>query len=98
MNFQLNMKIWLIQCVIEFEFRCSNSSLSSPEISFQYMWGSDEYYYNIDSPFNDVFAFLLNDINIAKLSDGTDVGINSVNDDSNSHLFYNNDVIHLSGG
>ena len=96
--FTVHTHLFLLQCVIEFEFRCSNTSLSSPEISFQYMWGSEEYYYNIDSPFNDVFAFLLNDINIAKLSDGTDVGINSVNDQSNSHLFNGNDVVQLSGG
>ncbi len=87
-----------MQCVIEFEFRCSNSSLSSPEISFQYIWGSEEYHYNIDSPFNDVVAFLLNDVNIAKLSDGKDVGINSVNDRINSHLFHSNEVDDLSKG
>jgi len=56
------------------------------------MWGSEEYHYNIDSPFNDVLAFSLNDINIAKLSDGTNVGINSVNHHNNSLLFISNDV------
>jgi hypothetical protein len=80
----------LIQCVIEFEFRCTNSSLSSPEISFQYIWGSEEYPYNIDTPFNDVFAFFLNNENIAKLSDGTNVGISSVNHHNNSQLFISN--------
>ncbi len=82
----------MIQCVIEFEFRCSNSSLNSPEISFQYMWGSEEYFEYIDSPYNDVFAFFLNNENIAKLSDGTNVGINSVNHHNNSQLFISNDM------
>ena len=43
-------------------------------------------------------GFLLNDKNIAKLSDGTDVGINSVNDCINSHLFHSNEVDDLSVG
>ena len=81
----------LIQCVIEFEFRCTNRSLSSPEISFQYMWGSEEYPNNIDTPFIDVFAFFLNNENIAKLSDGTNVDIRSVNQQNNSQLFISND-------
>jgi hypothetical protein len=55
------------------------------------MWGSEEYPYNIDSPFKDVFAFFLNNENIAKLSDGTNVGIGSVNQLINSQLFISND-------
>ena len=82
--------------MIEFEFRCSNRS--SPEISFQYIWGSEEYYEYVDSPYNDVFAFFLNDENIAKLSDGTNVGINSVNHHNNSILFISNEVNDLSEG
>jgi hypothetical protein len=85
-------RLVLIQCVIEFEFRCSNISLSTPEISFQYIWGSEEYNEYVDSPYNDVFAFFLNNENIAKLSDGTNVGINSVNHHNNSQLFISNDV------
>ncbi len=56
------------------------------------MWGSEEYSENIDSPYNDVFAFFLNNENIAKLSDGTNVGINSVNHHNNSQLFISNDM------
>ena len=94
MNFQLNVKVCFdTQCVIEFEFRCSNISLSSPEISFQYMWGSEEYNEYVGSPnYHDVFAFFLNNENIAKLSDGTNVGINSVNHRNNSQLFISNDM------
>ena len=91
-------RLVLIQCVIEFQLQCSNSSLSSPEISFQYIWGSEEYYEYVDSPYNDVFAFFLNDENIATLSDGTNVGINSVNRHNNSQLFISNDADDPSGG
>jgi hypothetical protein len=79
-----------MQCVIEFEFRCENKSLSSPDISFQYMWASEEYFEFFDPLFIDRFALFLNGENIAKLSDGTDVGILSLNDHNNSHLFNGN--------
>ncbi len=95
---QLKKQFVLIQCSIEFEFQCSNSNLSYPEISFQYIWGSEEYYEYVDSPYNDVFAFFLNNENIAKLSDGTNVGINSVNNYTNSQLFISNDLNDPSEG
>ena len=37
-------------CVIEFEFRCADENLvSAPEVSFRYVWGSDEYYEYVNS-------------------------------------------------
>ena len=87
-----------MQCVIEFEFLCTNDSLNPPELSFQYIWGSDEYYEYVNSAFNDAFAFFLNGNNIAKLPDGGDVAINSVNYNTNSHLFNSNDASEPSVG
>lgn len=37
-------------CYIEFEFQC-NSEFA--EISFNYVWGSDEYEEYVDEPYND---------------------------------------------
>ena len=37
-------------CVLQFEFRCANQDLvSEPEVSFRYVWGSDEYYEYVNS-------------------------------------------------
>ena len=37
-------------CVIEFEFRCADENLVSvPEVSFRYVWGSEEYYEYVNS-------------------------------------------------
>ena len=37
-------------CVIEFEFRCANQELvGEPQVSFGYIWGSDEYYEYVNS-------------------------------------------------
>ncbi len=81
----------LFQCTVEFEFQCINNSARFLEIGFQYKWGSKEYAENINSEYSDVFAFFLNGVNIAKLTDGTDVGVSSVNYHNNSHLFNGND-------
>ena len=87
-----------MQCVIEFEFQCANDSLNGPEVSFQYIWGSDEYYEYVNTPFNDGFAFFLNGENIAKLPDDTNVAISSVNFEKNSQLFNGNDASEPSMG
>ena len=71
--------------------------MNSPQISFEYMFGSDEYYEYIGSAFNDAFAFFLNGENIALLPDGTPVAINSVNPMNNSELYHENDVSEPSG-
>ncbi len=79
-------------CTIEFEFRCAEDMVSSPEVSFNYMFGSDEYYEYVDSAFNDAFAFFVNGQNIALLPDGvTPVTINNVNYQQNSQYFNCND-------
>ena len=88
-------------CVIEFEFQCSddsNTPLNDPQVSFDYIFGSEEYYEYVNSDFNDAFAFFLNGENIAKLPDGTtEVTINTVNYDTNEQYFIGNDVSEANG-
>ncbi|KAL9184816.1 LOW QUALITY PROTEIN: hypothetical protein ACHAXT_002593 [Thalassiosira profunda] len=83
-------------CVIEFEFRCPHDEME-PTVSFNWMFGSDEYYEYVDSPFNDAFAFFMNGENIAKLPDGTVVSINTVNADDNAEYFTGNDYSEPGG-
>jgi hypothetical protein len=60
---------------LEFDFTPENDV-----ISFQYVFASDEYNDFVGSPFNDVFAFFLNGVNLA-LVPGTSVAVsvNTVN-------------------
>jgi hypothetical protein len=59
------------------------------------MFGSEEYYEYVDSPFNDAFALLLNNVNIATIptsESGTNVvSINNVNYHLNKQYFHGND-------
>jgi hypothetical protein len=59
---------------------------------FEYIFGSDEYTDFVDTEFNDSFAFFLNGVNIATLSNGVTVEINSVNQITSSEFFRNNDI------
>src|SRR6185436_9045314 len=66
--------------ILEFDFVCDNPTA----ISFQYVFGSEEYNEWVGSPFNDVFGFFLNGVNIATVpticsSGGIPVAINNVN-------------------
>ncbi|MDM7914196.1 MAG: choice-of-anchor L domain-containing protein [Candidatus Eisenbacteria bacterium] len=66
--------------ILEFDFTCD----SVQEVVFQYVFGSEEYNEYVDSPFNDVFGFFLNGVNIAVAplgcSDaGSPVSINHLN-------------------
>jgi hypothetical protein len=72
------------------------------EVSFDYIFGSDEYPEYVHSSFNDVFAFFLNGKNIALLpnngddngsSNNTAVSINTVNAQVNSQYFHENTYI-----
>jgi hypothetical protein len=63
----------------------------SNTVSFQFVFGSEEYNEFVNSQYNDAFAFFLNGVNIA-LIPGTSapVTINSVNAGSNSAYFTDN--------
>jgi hypothetical protein len=66
--------------ILEFDFTCDNPTV----VSFQYVFGSEEYNEWVGSPFNDVFGFFLNGANIAVVpagcsSAGIPVAINNVN-------------------
>ena len=66
--------------ILEFDFTCANPTA----ITFQYVFASEEYNEWVGSPFNDVFGFFLNGVNIATApaicsSGGIPVAINNVN-------------------
>jgi hypothetical protein len=81
-------------CYIEFDFKCPGEGYV-PQVSFKYMFGSEEYYEYVDSVYNDAFALLLNGVNIARLptteSDSDVVSINNVNYHMNRQYFHGND-------
>ncbi|MFA4836267.1 MAG: choice-of-anchor L domain-containing protein [Dehalococcoidia bacterium] len=60
-------------------------------ITFQYVFGSDEYNEYVGSQYNDIFVFFVNGVNRA-LIPGTDipVAINNINNDSNSTYYFDN--------
>ena len=72
--------------VIEFDFIPENDF-----VSFQYVFGSEEYLEYVGSSFNDVFAFFVNGVNYALLPNGDVVSINKVNTLLNSEYYVDND-------
>ncbi|MCK6457655.1 MAG: choice-of-anchor L domain-containing protein [Phycisphaerae bacterium] len=91
-------------CVLEFDFVCTGTQV----IQFQYVFTSEEYNEWVNSPFNDVFGFFLNGVNIALIpgSAGTPVSINNVHCEnpynpplgSFCNLFINNDCSDIPPG
>jgi hypothetical protein len=74
--------------ILEFDFVPTGT-----ELSFNYVFASDEYNEFVGSGFNDVFAFFLNGTNVALLPGTTTaVSINTVNMMSNSQFYINNDL------
>lgn len=79
--------------VLEFDF-----VPQSDTIRFKYVFGSEEYLENVDTEFNDVFAFFISGpgyptpVNIATIpgTGGTPVSINNVNDNLNSAYYIDN--------
>ncbi len=66
--------------ILEFDFTCSNPTA----VSFQYVFASEEYNEWVNTPYNDVFGFFLNGVNIATVpaicsAGGIPVAINNVN-------------------
>jgi hypothetical protein len=65
--------------ILEFDFTCDNPST----VSFQFVFGSEEYNEWVGSPYNDVFGFFLNGSNIAVVpascsNPGIPVAVNNV--------------------
>ncbi len=79
-------------CSVEFDFVPMDNS-----IQFNYQFGSDEYPEYVDSPYNDVFAFIISDEsgskNIALIpGSGVPVSINTVNFKLNQEHFIDNNL------
>lgn len=79
-------------CSIEFDFVPMNNS-----IQFNYQFGSDEYPEYVDSPYNDIFAFIVSDEtgskNIAMIPEtNVPVSINTVNFKTNKDHFIDNNL------
>lgn len=84
-------------CVVEMDVFAATD-----EITFEYVFGSDEYPEWVDGGFNDIFAFLVsgpgitgdpniaNQENIATLPDGTFIQILSVNEATNWQFYRDN--------
>ncbi len=86
-------------CVVEMDVFAATD-----EITFEYIFGSEEYPEYAGTTFNDIFAFLVsgpgivgdpniaNQLNIATLPDGTFIQINSVNDGINWEYYRDNSL------
>ncbi|MEY3050811.1 MAG: hypothetical protein RLY31_596 [Bacteroidota bacterium] len=84
-------------CIVEMEVFAATD-----EITFEYIFGSEEYPEYVNTSFNDIFAFLVSgpgivgdpniadQLNIATLPNGTFIQINSVNDGQNWQYYRNN--------
>lgn len=60
-------------------------------VSFQFVFGTDEYNEWVGSQFNDVFAFFLNGKNIALVpGTGAPITVNTVNKSQNSNYYFDN--------
>ncbi len=70
--------------ILEFDF-----VPEADAVTFDYIFGSEEYPGSVGSPYNDVFAFWVNGQNCATIGDQP-VSINSVNGTTNSELFVPN--------
>lgn len=85
-------------CIIELDVLAATN-----ELTFEYVFGSEEYPEFVNSGFNDIFAFLIsgpgivgdpgldNQLNIAVLPNGNPVQINSVNNLQNWEYYRDND-------
>jgi len=79
-------------CSVEFDFVPMDNS-----IQFNYQFGSDEYPEYVDSPYNDIFAFIVSDEssskNIALIpGSGVPVSINTINFKLNQDQFIDNNL------
>ena len=83
--------------VLEFDFVTASENLS-----FEFVFASEEYLEYVGSQFNDVFAFFIEGpdlpkVNIARLPDGvTPITVNSVNNELNSQFYIDNTYINTT--
>lgn len=85
-------------CIVEMDVFAATD-----ELTFEYIFGSEEYPEYVESSFNDIFAFLVsgpgivgdpnigNQQNVAVLPNGTFIEINSVNGSENYYYYRNNE-------
>jgi hypothetical protein len=73
---------------LDFDFQFNGGGGGS--LFFNYVFASEEYNEFVGTGFNDVFAFFLDGVNIAKLPNNTPVTINNVNLSVNSAFYRNN--------
>jgi hypothetical protein len=79
--------------VLEFDFVPTGATLT-----FQYVFGSEEYNEFVGTEFNDTFAFFLNGKNVALIpGTNTPVAINNVNLQTNSQFYRDNDPADFGG-
>jgi hypothetical protein len=72
--------------VLEFDF-----VTEGPNFAIRYVFASEEYLEYVDSQFNDVFGFIVDGVNIARVPGTADVvSINSINHKKNTNFFRNN--------
>ena len=89
---QLTAGVTFDAAVLEFDFVTTSENLS-----FQYVFGSEEYQEYVGSQYNDVFAFFidgpeLNRVNLARLPEtNIPITINNVNHKLNSGYYIDND-------
>ena len=83
--------------VLEFEFITSSENLS-----FNFVFGSEEYLEYVDSKYNDVFGFFISgpdhdNTNIALLPDGkTPITVNTVNNKRNAKYYVGNEYMNTT--
>ncbi len=76
--------------VLEFSFQFGDGSTGG-DLFFNFIFASEEYINYIGSPYNDVFGFFIDGVNIALVPGTTDIiSINSINNTTNSSYYINN--------
>lgn len=77
---------------LEFDFVAAGNAGADVTSSFWYVFGSEEYDEYVNSQFNDVFGFFLDDVNVATIpGSSTPVSINNVNAGKNATYYNDND-------
>lgn len=75
--------------VLGFNFQFGDGTMGG-DLFFNYVFASEEYLDYVNSIYNDVFGFFVDDVNIALLPDTLPVAVNNVNPLKNSSYYRNN--------